>query len=657
MTKTLKQILLISFLMAFVLLVNYSIISHDMMYLEQTTIYTAYHAIHHWQDLANVYLHPQFLHTSIPFFRPSGHFLLYQLIIPLIGWHNTKALIIVNLMFLALTGYFIIQLYRLLFPNYLIGGYIAFSFYLMHPALIMSRLIILHFEFAYVMFTVWSLYCFVLFCQKNNIAHTDIRQFRFKHLQVLILSLLLYAIAITFKEGAIPLGAAMLCYLYLALYQQQKLSHFIIDIFHNREILQITFLILGVSISLGLYLTLAWPHLFHPLRNDVKPDILLHSTKQFICMIFNTQSSFISVSNSRFCDMISPLITRVIIWILLGALLINTFLTNTNKKACLFLLLCMVLFLLIPLKWGMGQPWHLNLTLLFLGMLCGYSIENLGHLICKREKWIRNVGLIIALLIGASTYIVNDANIRHIYAGQTENKIIPLNYNAVFHPPNISNQLNRNSIIVVEDTTILDDYAIGNGSYPFILIGNFDYDKFARLQQFDFIKYHPIYNGMLFSWAYNIPTLREEIFPFHIEDMSKIPHEIIYEWLQAYNNIFCFGYDSQSIWHDRTAAFKQALLSEKTKRQLIVNSYHEMAHTAVKGQVYSVKQLPFPDHQFCQYACDQQTQCRGFTYLHAKINKQNIMLCYFYHAINMNSAKPCRICRAFIKQNPSKVST
>lgn len=665
MSHFLKQWLLICLLLAFVLLVNYSIISTDMMYPEQPTIYTAYHAIHHWQDLINIYLHPKLFHPNIPFFRPSGHFFLYRLIIPVIGWYNTKALIIVNLTFLAFTGYFIIQLYRLLFPNRNVGGYIAFSFYLMHPALILPRLIILHFEFAYVMFAVWSLYCFVRFCHENRINQADIHQLRLKHLFFLATSLLLYAIAITFKEGALPLGAALLGYFYLSLYQPQKLSSFIFASIRNREIQQVTCLIIVVSISLVLYLTLPWPHLYHPLRYNIKSSTLLKTTIQFFGILFTTKSSVISISHFRICDVISPLITRLIIWMMLIATLINSILlfrkkaatkNDINKKSCLFLFFCIALFLLIPIQWGMGQPWHLNLSLLFLGILAGFSIENLAHVINIPERWIRNTGFIFALLIGATTYPVNEANIRHIYAGKTESKILPLNYNAVFHPPNLRNQLNRNSIIVVEDTTLHDDYYIGNSSYPFVVLGQFDYDQLVYLQHFDFIQYHPIYNGTLFSWAYNIPTLREEIFPFRVEAMNVVPNEIIYEWLQVYDNIFCLGYDAQSNWHDKTTAFKTALLIEKAKRHLSIHPYQSFTHRILNGTIYSVKRLPFPDHHFCQYDCDQQSQCRGFTYAHVKVDGKNTMTCYFSNAINANSMKPCAICRTFVKNTSNKVT-
>ncbi|HSW71611.1 MAG TPA: hypothetical protein VLH77_06505, partial [Gammaproteobacteria bacterium] len=150
---------------AFVLFVNSAVISFDLLYAEQPMIYTANQMFLSWGDFFRAYLHPQMLDIfSIPFFRPSGHFLLYQLLTPILGWHNTQAMLIVNLSFLAFSGFLVVKIYELLFPGFWLGAYLAFGFYLMHPALILSRLIVLHFEFAYIFFTLLSFYCFARFC-------------------------------------------------------------------------------------------------------------------------------------------------------------------------------------------------------------------------------------------------------------------------------------------------------------------------------------------------------------------------------------------------------------------------------------------------------------------------------------------------------------
>lgn len=191
----LKEGLLFLILFSFVLLVNLPILSFDLMYPEQPLIYLANQSLHSFWDFLQVYLHPKMFHVSILFYRPSGHFLLYQLLEPLLGWHNTKGLIFVNLCFLAGFGYVLLKLYQLLFPNFKMGGYVAIAIYLMHPALMLSRLIVLHFEFAYIFFTALSLYCFLLFCQRG-----------LQNYYLLAAALALYVLAVTFKEPSLFLG-------------------------------------------------------------------------------------------------------------------------------------------------------------------------------------------------------------------------------------------------------------------------------------------------------------------------------------------------------------------------------------------------------------------------------------------------------------------
>src|SRR5437868_11251256 len=194
----LKNCMLFATLFAVVLLVNQPVISFNMIYQEQPSIYLANQAIVTWQDLFNIYLHPTWLHINIPFFRPSGHFLIYQLLMPIFGWHNMLALNIISFTFLALTGFFSIKVYQLLFPSFSTGAFIAFGLYLMHPSLSISRLTFMHFDFAYVCFLMLALYLFLLFCKSTP------RKFRY-----FFLSLIVYAIAVTFKEPAIMLGPVM----------------------------------------------------------------------------------------------------------------------------------------------------------------------------------------------------------------------------------------------------------------------------------------------------------------------------------------------------------------------------------------------------------------------------------------------------------------
>src|SRR3990167_273161 len=236
-------------------MVNSAVISFNMMYPEQPDIYLANQAITHFSDLLNIYLHPQLFHfLAIPFFRPSGHFLMYELLTPILGWHNTKGLLLVNFIFLGLTGYFLIKLYSLLFPNFKMGGYIAFSFYLMHPALNLSRLIILHFEFAYIFFSLVSLYCFVLFCQKNNFA--ALISDKYKHskphaIGFFLSAIIFYTIAITFKEPAIIVGPLMMLYLCIVCYPKKTaLLGYCHQCIANKTFRQICFLLLITSLTL-----------------------------------------------------------------------------------------------------------------------------------------------------------------------------------------------------------------------------------------------------------------------------------------------------------------------------------------------------------------------------------------------------------------------
>ncbi|HSW70608.1 MAG TPA: hypothetical protein VLH77_01355, partial [Gammaproteobacteria bacterium] len=195
-----KNGILFTSLFAFVLLVNNTVLSAKLIYVEQPMLFAANHMLHSLSDLFAIYLHPKMLDIfSIPFFRPTGHFLIYQLLMPFLGWHNTQGLIVVNLFFLACTGLLLIKIYERLFPGFTVGAYLAFSIYLMHPALMLSRLIALHFEFAYVSFTLLSFYCFQRFCQDRKT----------KHYSFLMGSLFFYVVAVTCKEPALLLGPVL----------------------------------------------------------------------------------------------------------------------------------------------------------------------------------------------------------------------------------------------------------------------------------------------------------------------------------------------------------------------------------------------------------------------------------------------------------------
>src|SRR3990167_8776326 len=168
MTQAFKKFSIFFCLMLLVMLVNSPILSFKMMYPEQPIIYLANQTIKNGWDLINIYLHPQFLHLNIPFFRPSGHFLIYQLLTPIIGWHHIQLFFMVSFFFLGLTGFFMIKIYQRLFPPFQFGGILAFCLYMMHPALSISKLTLMHFDFAYVCFLLWSLLCFINYCSTGK---------------------------------------------------------------------------------------------------------------------------------------------------------------------------------------------------------------------------------------------------------------------------------------------------------------------------------------------------------------------------------------------------------------------------------------------------------------------------------------------------------
>ena len=171
------------------------------------------------------------------------------------------------------------------------------------------------------------------------------------------------------------------------------------------------------------------------------------------------------------------------------------------------------------------------------------------------------------------------------------------------------------------------------------------------MQRYSFLQFQPTYNGTLFKWAYLIPSLKEDVVAFTVEQMDTdhISNQFIYNWLQHVNNIFCLGYDKQAHWHDRTALFKKNLLIEKKRRHLIVNAYQMLPATGIKGNVNSTKDLSFPDYQLCQYTCDQDKQCKGFTYINATFPQAVLWRCQFYNFIIPAKQSFCADCIGFIK--------
>lgn len=672
LTSTMKELVLFGILFGIVLFVNMPLISLDVMYPEQPTVYIANQSIHSVWDLIKVFIHPKLLHASLPFFRPSGLFLMYQLTTPLIGWHNTKALMIINLFFLALTGYALIKLYNLLFPNFKIGGYVAFSIYLMHPALILSRLVILHFEFAYVFFSVASLMLFVRFIRENTTIEISQYQdptyrfektkaLQFKHQPLFMYAILLFAIAITFNELAVMMGLVFLAYFLIHFYNKQSILSYSKDLIKNRDMRNILLVITLTTLILGIYLTMAWPTLQHPLRKDVDATKMMAAIRSYVQIIFPLKYNWINNPKNPdliWYNVVFPLITRMLLWLglltaLLATIIIDRSWQNTGlsvyRRSLTFLYVAFAMGLIIPINWAMSLAWHLSLSLVFLSLIMGFSFEYLCQFIIASPSRAKKVGLCLALCIALSTLIVNHSNIHQIFKPDLVEIGLASNRNAVYYPPHIQPQLKPDSVIIEEDSTLHSDYLLGNSGYPFHMVNAITYNRMTRNQWTMFIKYQPIFNGTLFRMAYLMPTLREEVYPFRVENMNAVQNEIIYDWLQLHNNVFCLGYDSHGEWHDKTADFKKNLFSEKLKRHMIVNRYQTLPMTAMSGSLASVVNLPFPDHQLCQYRCDQNSKCKGFTFTHIETYHRTLSRCYFFNNISLNTQNTCPACTGFIK--------
>ncbi len=636
-----KNLLLILFLFIAVLLADYPILKNDILYPEQPTMYLVNQMIHSISDLINVYLHPQALDDVIPFFRPSGHFLLYQLITPIIGWHNTRALIVLNLFFLALSGFVMIKLYGLFFPGKKIGGYLAFGFYLMHPALILSRFLLLHFEFSYVFFLLSSLYCFILFCQKNKMTRS------MQHMAWLVGALCLYFIAITFKEVAIMLGPVMLVYFVI---------HFYHDIFH-KDAFKVMALLSAATVAFAIYLTLPWPMLAHPQQQTVLGNwsdkiILLNQFLNDVTgMRLNwlTQTEIPYLNGSVWRHIIFPpaalIITSLFLLIGLshaGWMFIRPQ-NKTTQQSIFFLFVTIVLFLVIPCLWTTGFPWHWNLSILFLSFILGFGIETALEKIRWHARLAPYVAALLFCVLLGTAADVNAININEILHAYP---IMNVTREAVFHPPAIQQQLTAESVIVIATGT-QSDYDLGNSHFNFLASGTTFQDvnpTFAwPYRRFDDWRY----NGTLFKWAYLMPNLHEELFPFSLAKMQQVPGLEIYQWLENYNHIFCFTVDDH--WHNVTELFRKNLLREKQRRHLVFYSYDIHYAQKIAGHVMYSKKIPFPDARFCRYECDQDITCKGFLYVSDTSTRKPWISCDFFNSITPGAGNFCSLCQSFVK--------
>lgn len=656
-----KNALLILLLSMFTILVNWPVFHYHSMYSEQPIIYIANHAIHNLKDLFNVYLHPKMLEMEIPFFRPSGHFLLYQLLTPLFGWYNQNALLAVNFVFLAVIGFLIIKLYAEFFPGFYAGGWIAFAFYLMQPALILGRITLMHFEFAYVMFLLAGLYGFVIFCKKNLIHPFSLETLQFKHFSYYAGFLIFFMLAVTFKESALMLGPVSMCYFILVLYDAQP--HFLRRVFKNKAIIYIISFTILLTGLLALYLTQSWGARFsNPLR-VVSLDQLgpLDDFLRYLLSLTGESTSLDDLfKGSRiFRQIQTPPLVHLLVWFLLLATFfswVKIYLqpaATTLKKSILFLGIALLLFMLLPFGWGMAYPWHLSLSLVCESFLLGFGLEYASKTISNNSRWVTTSGLVFALILALTTYEVDTSNIN--FLAKTEKGISwRMTYNAVMHPPMLQHKLDHNSLLIVEDSQNIGDYQLGDSTYPLMLIANndksFDGSTFSNFMHQDrvFVRIDPTYDSTLFRFAYDLPDLKEEMISFKISPLNQISNRLLLSWLRRLDNIYAVAYDNNGNWFDDTDAFKKNIQQEQQRRHLGFSRYSSSPETALSANAILAKNLPYPDPELCQSVCDTDHECKGFTYIHAKAKQYFIAQCFFYHKITA-AGKPCKVCTGFVK--------
>jgi hypothetical protein len=660
----LKKIFLFMLLLTLVLLVNFSVLSYDMMYVEQPILYLVNQKIHSWHDLLAVYLHPQMLDTVfIPFFRPSGHFLIYQLVAPLLGWHNTRGLLVVNFIFLTLMGCMMVKLYKLLFPRYQLGGYIAFAICLMHPVFLLSRFTPMHFEYASIFFLLSSLCCFIIFCQENKLEQmaASVQTLQVKKYFWLVMTVLLYLIAVTFKETTIMLMPALVCYLLLILYSSPSPANFFRRIARNKQILQLIIMLMLVAASIAGYLSLAWAGGDHPPFEQVKLTTISNAINMFFKMLFGYPYNIIPgaiprTDNNLWGSSIFPLAGGMLMLAAMFMLPLTAYRVFSARAAdslsllktpILFLYCCVTIFLFLPVIWGHVMPWHAGVSLIFLSLLIGFSFEVFIH---KRFLTITGrhiAGYGLAAVIAIMTITTNQQKISFLNSNPLAMNMV-IDRNAVLFPPSLMSKLNNDSVIVVESSLVRsDDYMLGDSVYPYVHLNIADIHR-ARKNIAEY-RYPYVYGGTLFRWAYLNPAIKEQVYPFRVEQMKMIPdEEVIYNWLQHYDNIFCLGFDSNGVWHDKTVAFKENLLKEKLARHMVVNSYCGTAHIALTGLVLKTIKFPSPDSMECKQQCDRDKACAGFTYFNAEKNHESISVCKFYQTVAANKTN-CVNCAGFLK--------
>lgn len=612
--KILNNSLLILIITFITILLNYSVITFNLFYFEQALMYVAHQHALNFKELLYQYTHPKFLNINIPFFRPSGHFLIYSLLTPIIGWHSNKIFLTINLIFLAFSGVLIFKIYTHLFRGWWVGGIIAFMLYMMHPALILSRLSVMHFEYIYIFLSLASLYFFIIFIENNN-SLKPIKNYSF-----LLISLIFFVIATTFKEVALMIGPLLFCYFWVFNFNKKSLK--------NIEAWKLSFLLFYITVTLFLYLTSMWPTFENPYRGYVSIGSEITALKVLLKYLVGIDAHQYFIWR----EIITPLPAQIILGItslLFFALFLPTIkLTSQETKSTIFLLCAVILFLIFPCLWALAYPWHLGLTLVFFCLLLGFALEFFLKKITA--QYYKKLGFIIVFALALLTIQNNVANIH--YYKKHYNLYFVLNRNAILHPPAIKNKLNTESILVIEDSHLHNAYGIGASAYPFLI--NPSPKINIATQKANLIITEPNFNGTLFKLAYLLPDLHEQEVPFSINEMQKLGNPVIHNWLQHQNNIFCFGYDRKGNWLDKTEIFKKKLMAEAIKRNLQVHSYKEYPQKFLMAKVDAHFSTAVPDSQLCRYYCDQNAHCKAVAVIQAFLPADIPMQCVLYSGVS-----------------------
>ena len=652
--KQLRGVYFFSGLVFFVLAVSYPIIRYNMFYFEQPLMFIANQKIHSWYDLLLIYLHPQIFHIVIPFFRPSGHFLLYQILTPFIGWHNQTALIMVNLLFLSGCGLYVIKIYQRLFPTRVSGGYIALALYLLHPALSLSKLIILHFEFAYVFFALLSCYSMIIFVQANPLQRLELHR-KINQSAYLMLSLMAFIIAITFKEAALVMGGVLIAY-FIFFNAQTSLRDSMQRLMDSRFALQLMAILLVLTLTLTIYITLAWPTLANPLRPMITWHEVTRASAEFFKIIFCVGNNFTSnrtfgTATLPFRIIIIPAYVRIIWWL---SVVITVWVTYRHFylsksverlevwKNVFFLISAMVITLSLPVLWGMALPWHLSLTLIFLTLYLGLGIESFIESFFSKHH--RLIICIIMLGIGLLGYAVNQANVNRYSQDKPLHNLFLLNKNAVLHPPRLKQPLRSDTLLLVGDDTIRASYFFGAGNYPFHDMHSYDYELSKIVQRFAYLPLTSHYNGTLFHWAYLNTQYREELYPFSLSHLEGVPSEMIEDWVLNQDHIVYVTYTDHHEWKDETIRFKHQLAIEQRKRHLSFHRYQYLKNKTYAGIIFHIENLSFPDPKLCRYLCNQRKDCAGFRYVQLDIPQHEVYRCLLMNTFKEGHTLPCEGC-------------